>query len=820
MSTLTAKSPSAVASVIPAAARKIRTVAVLGSGVMGSRIACHFANVGLKVVLLDIVPREPNAAEQAAGLSLSHKAVRNRIVNDALQFALKSNPSPIYSKSFADRITTGNFDDDMPLIAQCDWIIEAVIERLDIKQQVFAKVEQYRKAGTLITSNTSGIPINMLCEGRSDDFKRHFCGTHFFNPPRYLKLLEVIPTTHTDPEVVSFFMRYGDLILGKTMVLCNDTPAFIANRVGVFSITAIFNVMQEMGLTVEEVDALTGPITGKPKSATFRTCDVVGLDTMVKVADGVYQNCPDDEAREFFKIPDYVAKMVENNWLGDKSGQGFYKKVKGANGKSEIWALDITTMEYKLSSKPRFESLGAVKSIEKLKDRLPALYQQTDKGADFLKRLGNLLCQYVSKRVPEIADEIYKIDDAMRAGFGWELGPFEQWDALGVANVVKSMEAADKRPAQWVYDMLAAGIHSFYRLDKGKRQAYNPQTKQYETIPGSENNIRMDDLRATQKAVWKNTGATLHHLGDGVLNLEFHTKMNAMGSEILEGVNRAIDIAERDGYKGLVVANDAETFSAGANLAMILMLALEEEYDELDFAIRAFQNTMMRVRYSGIPVILAPHGLTLGGACEMSMHADKVVASAETYIGLVEVGAGVVPGGGGTKEFALRASDAYYEGDIQIPLLQKYLMNIATAKVATSAQEAFELGIFQRNKDIIVVNPNRVTAEAKRAALELYQAGYSQPTPKKVRVLGKSALGTFYAGIASLQVAGHASEHDALIARKVAYILCGGDLSAPTDVSEQYLLDLERQAFLELLATRKTLERIQSILSTGKPLRN
>lgn len=819
MSTLSAKQALDTAPVVSATARKIRKVAVLGSGVMGSRIACHFANAGLRAVLLDIVPRETNAVEQAAGLNLQHKQVRNRIVNEALQFALKSNPSPIYSKSFADRITTGNFDDDMSLISDCDWVIEAVVERLDIKQQVFAKVEQYRKPGTLITSNTSGIPIHLLCEGRSDDFCKHFCGTHFFNPPRYLKLLEIIPTTQTDPEVTKFFMNYGEIALGKTTVLCKDTPAFIANRVGVFSITAIFNVMQEMGLNVEEIDALTGPITGKPKSATFRTCDVVGLDTMVKVADGLYQNCPNDEARSFFQIPSYVAKMVESNWLGDKSGQGFYKKVKTGGGKSEIYALDINTMEYKPSSKPRFASLGAVKSIDNLKDRLRALYEQTDKGADFLKRLTHLLCQYVSNRIPEIADALYKIDDAMRAGFGWELGPFEQWDALGIARVVADMEAAGKRPAQWVYDMLAAGNTSFYRIENGKRQAYDPQSKQYETIPGSETDLRMDDLR-TAKAVWKNAGSTLHYLGDGVLNLEFHTKMNAIGSEILEGVHRSIEIAERDGYKGLVIANDAEAFSAGANLAMILMLAIDEDYDELDYAIRAFQQTVMRLRYSAIPVILAPHGLALGGACEMSMHADKVVACAETYIGLVEVGAGVIPGGGGTKEFALRASDAYYDGDIQVPLLQKYLMNIATAKVATSAQEAFEMGIFQPGKDVVVLNPKRVTSEAKRAAIELYDAGYVQPQPKKVRVLGRTALGTFYSGIAALQVAGHASEHDAIIARKVAYVLCGGDLSAPTDVSEQYLLDLERQAFLELLATRKTLERIQSILTTGKPLRN
>lgn len=818
MDVLTAKS-TAKAQVIPAAARKIRKVAVLGSGVMGSRIACHFANVGLNVVLLDIVPREPNAAEQAAGLTVENKQVRNRIVNDALQFALKSNPSPIYSKSFADRITIGNFDDDMKQIADCDWVIEAVVERLDIKKTVFEKVEKYRKPGTLITSNTSGIPIHLLCEDRSADFKKHFCGTHFFNPPRYLKLLEVIPTPDTDAEIIDFFMHYGDVFLGKTTVLCKDTPAFIANRIGVFSITAIFNVMQEMGLTVEEVDALTGPLTGKPKSATFRTCDVVGLDTMVKVADGVYQNCPADEARDFFKVPAYVSTMVQNNWLGDKSGQGFYKKMKGESGKSEIWALDVNTMEYKPSSKPKFASLQAVKGIDDLKKRLLALHQQTDKGADFLKRLGHLLCQYVSNRIPEISDQIYKVDDAMRAGFGWELGPFEQWDLLGVQRVVGEMEAAGKKPAQWIYDMLAAGISTFYKSENGQRKAYNPQTQRYEAIPGAETLIRLDDFR-DQKPVWKNSGATLHDIGDGVLCLEFHTKMNAIGSEILEGVNKAIDIAERDGWKGLVIGNEAETFSAGANLAMIFMLAIEQEYDELDFAIRAFQNTVMRLRYSAIPVVLAPHGLALGGACEMCLHADKVVACAETYIGLVEVGAGVVPAGGGTKELALRASEGYYEGDIMIPALQKYLMNIAMAKVATSAQEAFEMGIFKAGKDVIIVNPNRVIAEAKKVALELWEAGYTMPTPKKAKVLGRTALGTFYSGIAGLQYGNYASEHDIFIARKIAYILCGGDLSAPAEVSEQYLLDLERQAFLECLATQKSLERIQSILTTGKPLRN
>ncbi|OWY22565.1 3-hydroxyacyl-CoA dehydrogenase [Sphingobacteriales bacterium UPWRP_1] len=813
--------PGAAKAARQATTRHIKKVAVLGSGVMGSRIACHFANIGLQVVLLDIVPRDLAPAEQAKGLSLQHPQVRNRIVNDALQFAVKSNPSPLYLKDFAARITTGNFDDHLHLIKDCDWVIEAVVERLDIKRSLFERVEQHRKPGTLITSNTSGIPIGLLAEGRSPDFKSNFCGTHFFNPPRYLKLLEVIPSEHTNPEVVNFFMHYGDLFLGKTTVLCKDTPAFIANRIGVFSIMAIFHVMQEMGLTVEEVDALTGPLTGRPSSATFRTCDVVGIDTLVKVAQGVYDNCPDDESRSLFGIPGYVQKLTENGWYGDKSGQGFYKKVKGEGGKSEIMALNLQTFEYQPSAKPRFASIGAAKPIDDLKKRLQTLHAHGDKGSEFLNKVGYLLFRYVSHRIPEITNSVSTLDDAVRAGFGWELGPFEYWDVLGVEKTVKAMEAAGIPPAQWVYEMFQNGNNTFYRSEAGKRLAYNPATQQYEPISGADAYIKLDNYR-NQKPVWKNTDATLHDIGDGVLCLEFHTKMNAIGSGILQGINTAIDIAERDGWKGLVIGNDStQAFSAGANLAMILMLAIEQEYDELDFAIRAFQQTTGRIRYSSIPVVAAPKGLTLGGGCEVCMHADKVVCGAETYIGLVEVGAGVIPAGGGTKEFALRASDAYFEGDVQIPTLQKYLMNIATAKVATSANEAFEMGVFRKGKDVMVVNSDRVIAEAKKVVLELHEEGYTQPVPRTdVWALGRSALGTFYSGISAMRFGGYISEHDELIAKKVAYVICGGDLSAPTQVSEQYFLDLERQAFLELMTQRKSLERVQSILNTGKPLRN
>ncbi|TND09078.1 MAG: 3-hydroxyacyl-CoA dehydrogenase [Bacteroidetes bacterium] len=799
--------------------RSIRKVAVLGSGVMGSRIACHFANIGVEVLLLDIVPKEPNEAEQKKGLTTNDKIVRNRVVNDALQFALKSNPSPIYSARFAKKITTGNFDDDMPAIASCDWIIEVVIERLDIKQQVFEKVEQFRKAGTLVTSNTSGIPIHMMIQGRSDDFKKHFCGSHFFNPPRYLRLLEIIPTPETSPDVIRFLMDYGERWLGKTTVLCKDTPAFIANRIGVYSIMALFHLVERMGLTVEEVDKLTGPVLGRPKSATFRTCDVVGLDTLVHVAKGLEANCPNDEARDLFRLPGYLQKMVDQKWYGDKTGQGFYKKVKNAQGKSEILALDLQSLEYKPSVKVKFPTLEATKPIENLRERMKVLIAGKDKAGDFYRASFFGLFAYVSNRIPEITDALYKVDAALAAGFGWELGPFEAWDAIGIPEAVKAMEASGNKPAQWVYDMLESGTKSFYVIEQGVKKYYDIGSKNYKPVPGTEQFILLDTIRPS-KTVWQNSGTTITDIGDGILNVEFHTKMNTIGSEILQGVNKAIDLAEQD-FRGLVISNEGSHFSAGANVGMIFMFAIEQEWDELDFAVRAFQNTMMRVRHSSIPVIAAPHNMALGGSCEMSMHSDSVVAHAELYMGLVEFGVGLIPGGGGTKEFALRLSDELHEGDVELNAFRQRFLTIGQAKVSASAQEAFDLGYLRNGKDIVVVSRNRVLTEAKMRCIEMAEAGYTRPQPRKdIRVLGRQGLGLAYLGANSMLKGNYISEHDTKISQKLAWVLCGGDLSQPTIVSEQYLLDLEREAFLSLCGERKTLERIQSILTGGKILRN
>jgi 3-hydroxyacyl-CoA dehydrogenase len=790
--------------------RTIKKVAVLGSGVMGSRIACHFANIGLEVLLLDIVPKDAPEGDIKA---------RNKIVNDALAFALKSNPSPIYSKLFAKRISTGNFDDDLQKIKDCDWVIEVVIERLDIKQQVFTNVEKHRKPGSLITSNTSGIPIHLMAEGRSEDFRKHFCGTHFFNPPRYLKLLEIIPTTDTDKEVVDFLMHYGEKFLGKTTVQAKDTPAFIGNRIGVFSMMSLLQYVEKTGMTVEEVDKLTGPVVGRPKSATFRTADVVGIDTLALVANSLVENVPNDEAKDSLKVPEFVNKMIANKWLGSKTEQGFFKKVKGEGGKSEIHALDLKTLEYKPSQKVKFAALEATKPIDDLRQRLKMLIAAKDKAGDFYRATLFPLFAYSSNRIPEISDELYKIDDAIKAGYGWELGPFDTWDALGVDATVKAMEQAGNKPAQWVYDMLAVGNTSFYKIENGNRLFYDIPSKSYKVIPGTEEFILLENIRES-KTVWKNSGTTITDIGDGILNIEFHTKMNSIGGEVLEGINKAIDLAEKE-YKGLVISNEGANFSAGANVGMIFMMAVEQEYDELDFAIRQFQNTMMRLRYSSIPVVVAPHNMALGGGCEMCLHADKVVAHAESYIGLVEFGVGLIPGGGGSKEFAVRLSDSLHEGDVALNIYRDRFLTIGQAKVSTSAEEAFELGYLRRGIDKVVVSANRLLAEAKAECLELANAGYVQPAHRKdIKVLGKTALGLAYLGANSMLTGNYISEHDVKISQKLGYVLAGGDLSQPTEVSEQYLLDLEREAFLSLTTEKKTLERIQSILTGGKVLRN
>ena len=786
---------------------------------MGSGIACHFANIGVEVLLLDIVPRELNDKEKAKGLTLENKIVRNRLVNEALMTSLKSKPSPIYSQKFADRITTGNIEDDLHKIKDVDWVMEVVVERLDIKQQVFEKIEKYRTPGTLITSNTSGIPIKFMNEGRSEDFQKHFAVTHFFNPPRYLKLFEVVPGPKCTQEVTDFLMMYGDKFLGKTAVLAKDTPAFIGNRIGIFGIMSLFHVVKEMGLTIEEVDKLTGPVIGRPKSATFRTIDVVGLDTLVHTANGVKDNCPNDEMRDQFVIPDYVNTMMENNWLGSKTKQGFYKMTKNASGKREILSLDLNTLEYRAKKSAKFETLELTKKIDNVADRFKVLVAGKDKAGEFYRKSFAAMFAYVQNRIPEISDELYRIDDGLRAGFGWEHGPFQIWDAIGVAKGVEIMKAEGKEPAAWVTEMLAKGETSFYSVKEGATFYYDIPAKSHLKKPGQDSFIILDNIRKTNE-VWKNSGAVIQDIGDGILNLEFQSKMNTIGADVLTAINKAIDLAETN-YQGLVIGNQAANFSVGANIGMIFMMAVEQEYDELNYAIKYFQDTMMRMRYSSIPTIAAPHGMALGGGCEISLHADKVVAAAETYMGLVEFGVGVIPGGGGSKEMALRASDLFQKGDVQLNVLQEHFLTIGMAKVATSAYEAFDIGLLQKGKDVVVVNKERQIAQAKQHAMLMAEAGYTQPAARKdILVLGKQALGMFLVGTDSMEASRYISEHDKKIANKLAYVMAGGDLSEPTKVTEQYLLDIEREAFLSLTTERKTLERIQHMLKTGKPLRN
>ena len=791
--------------------RTIKKVAVLGSGVMGSRIACHFAGIGLQVLLLDIPA--PSVSPEGGG----KEAPRNKIVNDALVAAIKSNPSPVFTKDVIKNITTGNFEDNMKEITNYDWTIEVVVERLDIKKLIFDEVEKYRKPGTLITSNTSGIPIHLMAEGRSDDFKKHFCGTHFFNPPRYLRLLEIIPTSFTDKEVIDFLMHYGDLYLGKTTVLCKDTPAFIANRIGVFSIMSIFHIMEKLELGIDEIEALTGPVIGRPKSATFRTADVVGIDTLVKVAMGVKDNCPNDEARDTFVIPLWLQKMVDNKWLGDKTGQGFFKKTKSADGSKEILTLDLDSFEYKPRNKPKFATLDTAKPIDDLKKRLKILVAGKDKAGEFYRQFHYGLF-YISNRIPEISDEIYRIDDAMKAGFGWEIGAFESWDVLSVKETTEAMKSAGYSVAGWVDDFVKDGNTSFYKLENGKRLYYDVSSKKYLALPGGDSFIILSDLK--EKTVWKNSACNLYDMGGDVVGLQWNTKMGSIGSEVLEAMNKSISIAEEK-FKGLVIANEGPQFSAGANVGMIFMLAAEQEYDELDLAIRMFQNTVMRVRYSSIPVVVAPHGLALGGACEMSLHSDKVQAAAESYIGLVELGVGLIPGGGGTKEFTLRAADEMHENEPETITLQKRFLTIGTAKVSTSAFEAYDLGILRKGIDAVSMNQSRRVADARQSVIEIFDNGYTMPVQRTdVKVLGRSVLGMLYAGINGMYRGNYITDHDVIIAKKLAYVMCGGDLSEPTLVSEQYLLNLEREAFLSLCGEKKTLERLQSVLKTGKPVRN
>lgn len=795
--------------------RRIKKVAVLGSGVMGSGIACHFANIGLQVLMLDIVPFDLKEEEKAI------PAARNRIVNGALQAALKAKPAALYDKSFASRITTGNFDDDFEKIADADWVIEVVIERLDIKKQIFEKVDKYRREGSLVSSNTSGIPIHLMLDGRSDDFKAHFCGTHFFNPPRYLRLFEIIPTAETKQEVIDFFMHYGDVFLGKQTVLAKDTPAFIGNRIGVYASAKVYQLTTELGLNISTVDKLTGPALGRPKTGTFRLGDLVGHDTGTNVIKGVRENCPDDEQAGTFVVPKYMQFLLDNKFLGNKSGQGFYKRTqeKDDKGRRIVLELNLETLEYQKPERVDLPSLKLAKQVDDASKRIPQLFKSEDKGGELIRRSLLGLFAYCSNRVPEICNQFYSIDDAMKAGYAWDFGPFEYWDLIGIEEGIKQAEAEGETVAAWVKEMVAAGHTSFYKREDGQKKYYNIDSKSYEAIPGAEEFIILDNYR-DNAPVFKNAEVILHDIGDSVLCLEFTSPHNAMGEGVLRGINEAIQIAEEGEWKGLVIGNNATNFSVGANLMLIGMLAYQGDYEQMDMAVNLFQQTTMRCRYSSIPVVAAIQGMALGGGCETLMHCDSAVAAAESYIGVVEVGVGLIPGGAGTKEFALRASDSFFEGDVQIPSLIDRFRNIAMASVGTSAAEAFNYGYMIHGRDSVVLNKDRNIAEAKKKVLQLAE-NYTQPILRTdVTVLGRTGLGALYAAANELRLGNYASEHDILIAKKIAWVLCGGDLTGTQKVSEQYLLDLEREAFLSLSGEDKTKARIQHMLQTNKPLRN
>ncbi len=791
----------------------IKKIAVLGSGVMGSALACHFSNCGFEVLLLDrVLPGDEDE---------KNPLVRNKVVNQSLSDTVKSKPAPLYIRSLSEYITTGNFEDDLSKISDCDWVVEAIVEDLSIKQGLFEKVEKYRKKGSLITTNTSGIPIHMLSRERSEDFRKHFLGTHFFNPPRYLRLLEIIPGPDTEEEVTEFFMRFGDRYLGKETVRCKDTPAFIANRIGVFAMSDIYRLTKKLGLDIATVDKLTGPGLGRPKTGTFRLGDLVGLDVAAKVLAGMRENCPEDEMLRELELPGFMEHLIDKNYLGNKTGQGFYKKTneKDENGKTVILALNLNTLEYEESPRPKLESLSVSKQIENDAERVKALFEKTDEGGRLIRKSLLRLMAYSSARIPEISDHIYSVDNAMKSGFGWGFGPFEYWDILGFEKVTSELKKEGLPIAGWIKTMEKDGANRFYKNEKGTRLYYDLQTRDYLPIPGQEQFVILDNYRH-QTPVYKNDEVTLHDIGDGVLCLEFQSKSNAIGEGILNGLLESVRIAEEDGWKGLVIGNQATNFTVGANLMLVGMMAFQQQWDELFYAVKTFQNANMRCRYSSVPVVAATQGYTFGGGCEMLMHCDATVAAAESYIGLVEVGVGLLPGGGGTKEFAVRLSDSFFVGDVQMPSLIKQFKTLAMGEVATSADQAFEKGYLLHSKDKRVLNVKRNISEAKREVLHRAD-NYLQPRPRKdITVLGRGGLATLYTAANEIFKGHFASEHDIKIAKKIAWVLCGGDLTGTPRVDENYLIEIEREAFLSLCGEQKTMERIQHMLEKGKPLRN
>jgi len=797
---------------------RLQKAAVLGSGVMGTGIACHLANIGMDVLLLDIIPFSASEEEK------KNPVVRNSVANGALKSAIKSRPAALYDKKFAARITTGNFDDDFDKISDADWIIEVVVERLDIKQQIFEKVEKYRKPGSLVSSNTSSIPIKMLAEGRSDDFQKHFCGTHFFNPPRYMRLLEIIPHDNTAQDVIDFFMHFGDVNLGKQTVLCKDTPAFIANRIGVMSGTKIFKLTEKYDMSIEEVDIITGPLIGRPKTATYRLQDLVGIDTSDKVSKFVLANVKGDEfidSLEGNAVPKFMEFLVENKFLGNKTKKGFYEKTnkKDADGKSIINALNLKTLEYAPATKPRLAAVGSAKKIELLDKRLQHLVDGDERENKFLKEYFASLLAYSSNRIPEISDDIYSVDDAMRTGYAWDYGPFEYWDFFGMEKGIQIMKDCGEKIPQWILDLKDKGITSFYKMEDGKKMVLDYNAGKYIAVPGTEDFIFLDALR-TNKPIIKNSECTVHDIGDGVMCLEFTSKSNAIGEGIGEAMVQAIDLAETDGWKGIVIGNNAKNFTVGANLMNIGMIAMQKDFAKLGEMVHGFQQVNMRVRTCKVPVVVATQGYVFGGGCEISMHCDAGGFAAESYIGLVEVGVGLLPGGGGTKEMALRASDKYFQGDVQMPTLIEHFKAIATASVSTSASEGFTYNYLLPERDQVSVNALRNITLAKDKVLELAK-DYIAPTLRTdVEVLGRGGLSTLYSAINEFRLGNYMSDYDVEIARKVAYVMCGGDLTSSQKVSEQYLLDLEREGFLSLLGNQKTLDRIQYMLMNNKPLRN
>ncbi|NOT36378.1 MAG: 3-hydroxyacyl-CoA dehydrogenase/enoyl-CoA hydratase family protein [Saprospiraceae bacterium] len=785
---------------------KITNIAVLGSGLMGSSLAAHFAGCGFKVLLLDLA---------------SEGSDKNKIARESLDRCLANKPSNIFHKKFRSNITTGNFDEDLKSIKDSDWILEAIVENLEIKKSLYEKIESFRRPGTLITSNTSGIPIHLLAEGRSEDFKKCFLGTHFFNPPRYLRLLEIIPTSYTNPEITEFFLSFGKVYLGKEVIVCKDAPGFVANRIGVVSMAKIFQLTKDLGIPIDVADKLTGPALGRPKSGTFRLTDIVGLDTAVKVINDLQKNCPNDPFVQQMKLPEFIQFLIDNKFFGDKSSQGFYKKTteKDEKGKPIILQLNLNSLEYERSLKPASEALNLSKQIEDLPKRLNAIIKSNDAGAELIKKSLAFLLSYSSHCIPEIAENFYSIDLAMRNGYGWEYGPFEYWDLIGFDKGLELIHSENLKAADWIYTMQKDEIHKFYSVENESLHYFNVNTHKFQELSGQQNNIQLSILEKI-KTVYENPELKLIDIGNGVLCAEFRSKHNAIGEGILNGLNQSIKIAEHQNWKGLVIGNNANNFTVGANIMLIGMLAFQQEYDQLDMAVRLFQNTSMRMRYSKIPVVMATQGYVFGGGTEFLMHCDSAVCAAESYIGLVEVGVGLIPGGGGTKEFALRLSQEIQEGSILIPQLIQKFKTIATASVATSAFEAYDYGYLIHNRDSISYNNQMQISLAKDKVLELSK-NYLPPVPQnQIMVLGRTGLGSLNAAAHSLLRGAYASDHDIKIAKKIAYVLCGGDLSYPQNVTEQYLLDIEREAFLSLCAEPKTLERIQYMLENNRPLRN